>query len=362
MPIVSAEHTYRAFISYSHLDGHAYAVVSETLRRVGLEAWSDKDLAAGKGFTEGIQTDITHSHVFVPILTPRSHERGWVHQEIGYAEAMKVPCVPVCIGKVPEGMIAMRHAVKVDEELNDLERILQRVNFQQLVREAGREWVPRIGCANEPEKRAEMIERFSDEAISRFKPFCVRIQGSLNSFSLPDEPPDHPAWKARYGDKPRTPHAYEWYRRERQALERHAVKGGLKMIVNYGLDIDGAYGQGAKRSRLSILVKFLESSNLPNENASIALIDRHPPDMVLAVGNWFVAESLAGRPVRGVIGTVFTAHAPTVSRAVEDFDHKLATLLTAQGTSPVESRQWAIDKLRSVMDTLPRHSDWFGYQ
>src|SRR4051812_41174276 len=108
------ESNLRVFISYSHKNREAFEAVSEALRVLGLIPWSDQDLAAGPGFTLQIQTKIAHSHLFVPILTPESHRRGWVHQEIGFAVALKVPCVPVCIGKVPEGMIAMAHAVVLD--------------------------------------------------------------------------------------------------------------------------------------------------------------------------------------------------------------------------------------------------------
>ena len=89
----------RVFISYSHDDSGEFAAVCEALRAAGAEPWSDANIAAGRGLTHQIQSYIAHSHVFVPILTPRSHARGWVHQEIGFAVAMKVPCVPSCIGQ-----------------------------------------------------------------------------------------------------------------------------------------------------------------------------------------------------------------------------------------------------------------------
>jgi hypothetical protein len=350
---------YRAFISYSHLDRKAVAVVAEALREVGLMAWSDHDLAAGQGFTEQIQANIAHSHVFIPMLTRRSHRRGWVHQEIGYAVAVKVPCVPLCIGKLPEGMISMAHAVTVDEELSNLTQVLRRVNFGQLVRESEWQRVPPIACVLEPEERAEMIEGQSAEAFSKLGPCTVRVQGGLTSFSIPDELPGHPAWAARYGNKPRSPHAYRWFRRERIALERHAIGGGVRMIIDHGLDVDRFYGRGVKRARLAILVKFLES--IPEEvEATVALVKNHPPDLLLSVGDWFVAESLAGQPVRGVIQTVFTAHAPTVSRMLAEFDQKLDALVAKQGSPPGRSREWAIHKLRAMMRKLPGHPMWDG--
>src|SRR6185295_7572717 len=93
----------RVFISYAHDDRPIFDAVCAALRKVGLEPWSDVDLQKGIGFTEQIQTNISHSHLFLPILTARSHPRGWVHQEVGFAVAMKIPCVPICVGKLPEG-------------------------------------------------------------------------------------------------------------------------------------------------------------------------------------------------------------------------------------------------------------------
>jgi hypothetical protein len=137
-------------MSYSHEDRAIFTNVSDSLTRLGVGPWSDADLAAGRGFTEQIQTNIGHSHVFVPILTPRSHARGWVHQEIGYAVAMRIPCVPICVGKVPDGMIAMAQAIVIDEDLVGLDRKLLAVDFARLVEQAGRHWVPPGQAALEP--------------------------------------------------------------------------------------------------------------------------------------------------------------------------------------------------------------------
>jgi hypothetical protein len=82
------------------------------------------------------------------------------------------------------------------------------------------------------------------------------------------------------------------------------------------------------------------------------------PHVSLSVGDWFFAESLAGGPVRGVLHTVFTAHAPTVNRQVADFDHKLASVLKDHGLSASESRRVALEKLRKRIRELPAHPLW----
>ena len=355
----------RALISYAHLDEELCSRISKTLRELGLAPWSDKDLAHGRAFTEEIKTAITHAHVFIPILTPQSHTRGWVHQEIGYAVAMKVPCVPICVGastSLPEGMIAMLHAVELDDRLSGLHEELAKVQFNQLIVDAGRQWIPPFACASHPEDRAKMIESLSDEAHSRLRrASCVRIRAALSSFSLPDQPSWHPSWKARYSDYPRTHFSYEWFRRERKALERHAASCALKMILYPGLDVDRLYGVGAKRTRLSVLLHFLKSLHLPEDDACIVFANEQPSDHIVAVGDWFIADSLGDRVARGVKQTVFTAHAPTVSRRIDEFDDELTSLMSAQGLGPRQSLNQAIDKLQDLIEKTPAHPDWAGY-
>lgn len=359
-----AEPTTRALISYSHLNDELCNRISKALRSLNLRPWSDKDLLGGRPFREGVQAAITHAHVFVPILTPQSHTRRWVHQEIGYAVAMRVPCVPICVGAssvLPDGIIATLHAVELDSELTGLKEKLGHVQFDQLIKHAGRQWAPPFAWDSQPEERAATIEALSDEAFSRLKrPCCVRTRSLLSSFSLPDEECWHPAWEARYAGHPRVRNSYELFRRERQALGKHAAAGGLKMIINPFYN-DVLYGPGAKRARLSILVHFLESLNLPDEAVAIALVEEQPPDRTIAVGDWFIADSLGDRISRGVNQTIFTTHAPTVSRRIAEFDAELARLLAAQNSSPRQSLIRAIDQLRGLIQDLPAHPAWSGY-
>ena len=350
---------YRVFITYSHRNRDLFDAITAALRAVDLTPTSDQDLDAGPGgFTEQIQAKIAHAHLFVPILTPEAHNRGWVHQEIGYATALKVPCVPICIGKVPDGMIAMNHAVVLDERLSDLEAKLRHVKFAKHVADAGYQWVPPSGCAMEPEVRAQMLVRFADAAHAALGPACVRIQAGFSSFSLPNAPANRPVWIARYGDKFRSHYSYQLFAREREALARHAEAGGLKLVVNHMLNLDPEYGVGVTRTRLCLLVQFLTSLSLPADRVGVALVSQDRPDTFVAVGDWFVAESQAGKPARGVMQTVFTAHAPYVSRRVAEFDQSFADLLADQGSAPGASRDWAVGRLRELIRTLPRHPAW----
>src|SRR2546426_2487399 len=347
---------HRVFISYSHENRDAFEVVRAALESRGLSPWSDRDLAAGSGFTEQIKTHIAHSHLFIPILTLESHARGWVHQEIGFAVAMKVPVVPICIGKLPDGMIQMSQAVVLNSPTESLEK-LDKVGLDELVSEAGLHWQPPSECAFYPEDRSLMLERYADEARKLVGPQCVRHMGGFSSFSLPDESSGHAYWTARYAGRPRTASASDLLRRERRALEAHARIGGFKLAVNIGLDIDAHYGNGAKHARLNILLDFLERLDIAPDLVQVVLLENYPPHSLIMVGDWFVAESRAGRFTRGFQQTLFTAHAPSVSRRLEDFDHDMRGLLEAQGT-PSDSRDWAIRRLREEVAKAEPHPAW----
>jgi hypothetical protein len=346
----------RVFVSYSHEDLELYREVCSCLRKSGLSPISDADLRPAQGFTEQIQVDISHAHVMVPILTPRSHARGWVHQEIGFAAALKIPCVPICVGELPDGMIAALHGVVLSETLDDLETKLSSVDFVGVVEQASEQAVPPSFVAPEPEARSQAIHKYADEAFLRSGFQRVRIGGGLSSFSLPDELPDHPKWSAAYGDRPRSEYSYRLIRNEHLALKRHAVKAGLSMIVNIGLNLDQQRGPGVTRTRLCLLHEFL--SGLTDDRVVIAVVRKHPPDVTLAVGDWFIAESQAAREIRGVLHTTFMAHAPTVRRSIADFDRRLTSTLQGQKVEPQDSRRRALELIEAKVRELPHHSAW----
>ncbi len=346
---------HRAFISYSHGDEREFLAVRTMLGRLGFEDSSDRRLSAGSGFTEQIRMLITHSHVFVPILTPQSHKRGWVHQEIGFSVAMRIPVVPVCIGSLPEGMIKMNQAVVVRRTGSDLEAKLRNVNFNSLIEESGKGGFPQISCALRPEERAKMIEESADDARRCIGAQFIRYSAGLTSFSLPDESPEHDSWTARYADAPRSRFAFEWFRRERQALEKHARKAGCRLLIHTGFDADKDYGPGAQHTRLRILTDFLESVNGKVEAFVSKQVNK---SSVLFVGDWMLAESHALRPVLGIQHTSFTAHAPAIQRRLEEFDGDFLQQLHEAGIDPLDSRRVAIRKLKALLKSAPPHPLW----
>jgi hypothetical protein len=108
---------YRVFISYSHEDRQMVEKVVQVLKQNGLTVLWDENFAFGHGFHEQIKNFISHAHVFMPIITRTSSQRGWVHQEIGYAMALNVPVLPVTKDQLPGEMLQQLHAVSLSDDL-----------------------------------------------------------------------------------------------------------------------------------------------------------------------------------------------------------------------------------------------------
>ena len=158
------ENKIRVFISYSHqneaIANNIYAVLKEIVEII----W-DKDLIAGSGFHDQIKDAIASAHIFMPIITKESSTRGWVHQEIGYAMALNIPVLPVTTENLePGGMMQMIHAVKIDENAENLGIFFSLNTFQALLKNANT--IPMYLCAHLPEERTRLITEFADKISS----------------------------------------------------------------------------------------------------------------------------------------------------------------------------------------------------
>ncbi len=93
----------RVFISYSHQDAVLAEKIVKAIIANGMTPMWDKNFQFGFGFHQMIKTFISHSHVFLPIITESSNSRGWVHQEIGYAVALNIPVPTRCSRGIASG-------------------------------------------------------------------------------------------------------------------------------------------------------------------------------------------------------------------------------------------------------------------
>lgn len=342
--------SYRVFISYSHDDSAAASSIVSVLKDNGLTVLWDQDFAFGRGFEEQIKSFIAYAHVFLPLITARSSQRGWVHQEIGYALALNVPVLPVAVDVLPSQMLERLHAVRVTEDAARLKADLSEAVIAKLVDAVADPAQALFQCAAQQEERSTMIARFAREVISLGAHGHVRHRGGLSAFDIPAQPVSNSLWRQRYDGMPRSAFQHELLREERLALGEHAKHEGCSLILN----IDGTYdryGPAARRSRLGVLRAFL--SEMPDDRVRVAFDpEMAHGDNLLLVGDWFVAAAASGLQGAGYRQTILSRHAPTMRRRVAQFDEELDDLLAQAGTAPTDSRRVAIEAIDRVLASL----------
>jgi hypothetical protein len=341
--------TYRVFISYSHKDQELVEQIVAALKANGLTPMWDKNFAFGYGFHEQIQTFIAHAHVFLPVITASSSERGWVHQEIGYAMALNVPVLPVTQDVLPGEMIQRLHAVRLSENPQDFARQLSRGVFDNLVNRYREGAFALFQSADLAEERAMMMTRFAADVIELGAFGCVRQKGGLSSFHIPDQVITDPIWKERYGDNPRSEFHCRCQRNERLALERHARAAGCRLIINPA--ISEFFKPRAQLVRLQTLAGFL--GDMADELCQVAVSGSMPEQYNLTiVGDWFAAESASASVSQGYRQTIFTRHAPSMASRIDLFESEFRALLAARGWTEATSRQAALELIEANVAKL----------
>lgn len=185
--IAREENRYRVLISYSHADAELVERISSILAENGLLPMLDMGFASGHGFTDQIKNYIAHAHVFMPVITPESSSRGWVHQEIGFATALKIPVLPISNGPMPGQMIQELQAVRWEEGKywrRDNKRKLDLNVFDSLVRRAQLDSPALFECAQFQEERTALMVSFAKRVLDLDAHGHVRQKGALSSFHI----------------------------------------------------------------------------------------------------------------------------------------------------------------------------------
>jgi TIR domain-containing protein len=337
----------RVFISYCRKDRDVAHRIRGLLKEYGFEVLWDESMREGSEFSRQIQTYIAHAHVFLPLLTEEASNRAWVHQEIGFAKAYNIEIFPVCIGHLPEGFISGLHAAEVTPDLQNLEDKVSKNTLLSLADEYSAANAPLYECAEDAEKRAQMLADYA-QTVSKMRHYGVvcHRSGGLSSFAIPDRPLDDPVWDER---DHKTQYDRQVRRRERTALEEHAKNAGCKLIIRTKLDYGGAR---SKKVRLDTLVDFLKTNS---HHATYAVVDESLSDLpqsafpsIICVGNWFLASSRAASVEGGYKQTIFTRHAPTIEKTLEDFEATFGRILSRSGTSLINCREHTIDCLERL--------------
>lgn len=338
---------YRIFISYSHEDLEDVERIVRVLQENGLTVLWDKEFAVGKGFQEQIRTFIAYSHVFLPVLTAQSSQRGWVHQEIGYAMALNVPVLPVAMEVLPGQMLEQLHALRVGRDEAQLKAELSLQVFDRLVSAAADPNLALFQLASEQEDRSLLVAKRAREVLALGYRGHVRHRGTYTAFDIPENSLTNALWRERYDGFHRSPYQNQLKREERLALGEHAKGAGCSLIVNLHGTFD-QYGPLARPSRLRVLRSFLES--MPDEKVRAAINNQmQHGENVLLVGDWFVAAPGAGAQGVGHRRTAFSRHAPTMLGHIGQFDEHLHELLATAGVDPSDSRRAVIAEIDRVL-------------
>lgn len=342
---------YRIFISYSHTteDAQLADLVFRVLVEAGLDPIYDKNFAWGHGFPEQIKNCISHAHVFVPIITEESSKRGWVHQEIGFATAMKIPVLPITRGVNPGEMLYGLQAINWEGNETQLKEQLSLATFTSIIARSQRNSRPFFECAEYQTVRTMMMVEYTSAVVDMKKHGRVRQMGALSSFHIPSRPIDDDRWALRYGGTRRDDYACSLLREERLILQTHATEVGCSLIIDPTLDY-GSYGTAGRRSRLETLLEFLEE--IPDEKIIIVSKKMDNEHNLTIVGDWFCAEAVTAALGKGYHNTIFTRHAPTVIKRLELFDQELYKLLQQTNLEPEQTKFHAITKIQGILASL----------
>ena len=100
------------FISYARQDCESFAIEFATrLEALGLPIWIDTKLVPGSPlWTREIETAIKAASRMVVLLTPALHESQWCKREIGMAQDLNIPIIPILTlpTKVPLELIGVQ--------------------------------------------------------------------------------------------------------------------------------------------------------------------------------------------------------------------------------------------------------------
>lgn len=339
---------YKVFISYSHNDRKVVEEIASSLKQSGLSPVWDKNILFGH-FDEQIKMHIEHSHIFMPLLTPASMKRGWVHQEIGYAMALNIPVVPVSKGKLPGQMLQMYNAIFVNQIINKNDETLSYDYFDKLVKQHNKAQSTYY-TADQFIERAQMMTKLANEADSLIGNAFIRQKAALTSFSIPHAAVTDPIWRRQYDKNNPDPYRWQQHLDEREALEKNARKSGCKLILNPEIALNGISKASAK-ARLENIVHFLDS--MKDDMIDVAFArDQAFSRNVTIVGDWFSAESYYNAETKSYMQTMISTYAPGILGKIESFDNEFNDLMLSSGITYGASRKEAIKKIRAILENL----------
>ena len=88
----------KIFVSYANQDRQKVRTLLSQLRNLSLEGWLDTaDLTTGEAVGPAIRDAIRQAAGVIVLLSPQSASNKWIQFEIGAAEALGKPIIPVIV-------------------------------------------------------------------------------------------------------------------------------------------------------------------------------------------------------------------------------------------------------------------------
>lgn len=345
------ERDYRVFISYSHKDEDKIQDILDVLERNGLISTYDKTFIAGIPFKDQIEALISHSDVFVAILSENSVKAGWVHEEIGYAMALNIPILPIALDEtIPSTMISELHALTwKDADTNDL--VIRNYKDSLMMNKTR----PSYECGDNRYQRTNMLVEYASRVFMLGFYGKLRQIAGLSTFHIPDEPVyDDEVWIDRYAGM-NLPGEEELraLHKERMIIERHVKNQGCKLLINPGFTFGSDL---ARKTRINSLVNFLQDKKDSYDMKIV--IDEIPNGRNLTiVGDWFAADAYRATLDKGYSQTIFTRHAPTVRNKIIQFDRQFDKMLAKQQEKDRTTVEVVIEKLEGILEDIGQVDD-----
>jgi hypothetical protein len=347
-----ASYPCRVFISYSHSDRQTVERLVGLISKPGISPMWDADLLPGSGFSEQIQSYIRNSHVFLPVLTPASAERPWLHQEIGFAIALGKPVLPVALGCLPVGIISGVQAVQLHDDISDAPMKLSAEVFSRLMDRIP-EHSESYESTDDNVRRAFLLARYAESVWAIRHHGRVRQAASLTTFHLPDRPATDPIWKRYFAGTPDDEFLFGTLRQERVALQRHARADGCQLILDPADRLKHVYrrhGPGAVRARVNGLLSFLRDDSVTDVVVAINN-DMERKESITLVGDWFFSKAVSSGEQRVLTESLFTRSATMVRQQIQDFDQRMRDLLALREWTEHSSRADAMSYLQAYLDS-----------
>lgn len=342
---------YRAFICHASENKGLAEIVRSALERVGLDAWLDaRQLKPGKDFAAEIQHAILSAHLFVPVITAEAKRRPWVNQEIGFAQALNVPVLPVGVGIDAEtlGMIYHVQAISVPAQpkLPALIRQLENLDLLETIEAAGRSRRMFVEIASQAIDRPQFMVRYGERALAGTADCRVRQRAYYTSFSIPDKPLTDPIWERREHKQKRMPDYLRSQRAERQIMEKLARRDGCRLIIDPRPKLFPGDRTGW-RARIEVLEAFLR--DMPDSLLEVMTTEMVEAHNLVLVGDQFLAEADSRVAGQGYQRTHFSCHAPSALVHTMAFDEEFDDLCKAASIAPSQSREFTREKLVQLL-------------